>query len=371
MHRYKIILSTIGIICLVQCVHLWAEKSGTWDKLLDLPAIGVPVVTHSPETSWGFGAGLQGYFKLPEASRTSIVYADGCYTLNKQYYISAGGTLYFGGKTPWFMTLNGSYRNYPDVYFGLGNTITENRKHGTSFNSQRGQARIETQIYLPANWSIGPLFNFLHETIDTAPLSAKASLSPLTIMWGLGVVTQYDTRDTIYYPTSGLFFKASVTHYDKALGSTARLTYLKADLRHFVPLPYTIVFAWQFTTEWALSDNISSIPFRCLPTLGGQDLVRGVRRNMFCDNAMVALQTEFRFPIWRFIRLHVFAGIGDVYNTDNWNWTTPKIGYGLGLRLGINKAKVNIRFDIARNNIYKEWNTWNSYSFYLTATEAF
>jgi hypothetical protein len=92
---------------------------------------------------------------------------------------------------------------------------------------------------------------------------------------------------------------------------------------------------------------------------------------MFTDNAMMALQAEFRFPIWRFIRIHAFAVIRDVYNTEHWNWATPKIGYGLGLRVGINKAKINIRFDIARNNIYKEWNTLNSYSFYLTATEAF
>lgn len=340
------------------------DSLSTWDKVLNWPVIGVPVVTHSPETNWGFGAGIQGYFKMPEADKTSIVYGDGCYTLNKQYYISVGGTFYFGGKTPWFLSFRGGYRNYPDVFYGLGNTITEDRKKGKSFDSQRGTAHVEAQLYLPAHWSIGPLFSFIHE---------RSTLSeyPYTLMWGLGVVTQYDTRDVLYYPSDGLFFKASVTHFDKALGSTARVTYLKADLRHFVPLPYTIVFAWQFTTEWALSDDISSIPFRCLPTLGGQDLVRGVRRNMFTDNAMMALQAEFRFPIWRFIRIHAFAGIGDVYNTDHWNWATPKIGYGLGLRVGINKAKVNVRFDVARNNIYKEWNTLDSWSFYLTATEAF
>ena len=339
--------------------------------MLNWPVIGVPVITHSPETSWGFGAGIQGYFKMPEAERTSIVYGDGCYTLNNQYYISTGGTFYFGGKTPWFLSFRGGYRNYPDMYYGLGNTITEERKKGQRFDSQRGTAHIEAQLYLPAHWSIGPLFSFMHEKINSEAINAAGLQHEVTTMWGLGVVAQYDTRDILYYPSSGIFFKSSVTHYDKALGSTARVTYLKADLRHFVPLPYTIVFAWQFTTEWALSDDVSSIPFRCLPTLGGQDLVRGVRRNMFCDNAMMALQAEFRFPIWRFIRIHAFAGIGDVYNTDHWNWTTPKIGYGLGLRVGINKAKVNVRFDIARNNIYKEWNTWESWSFYLTATEAF
>ena len=45
--------------------------------------------------------------------------------------------------------------------------------------------------------------------------------------------------------------------------------------------------------------------------------------------------------------------------------------HGIGLRAAINKAKVNIRFDIARSNVDPRWNNINAYSFYLTATEAF
>ena len=361
----------LGILCLLPFIQVRGEGSRTWDKIWSLPAIGVPIVTHSPETNWGFGLGVQGYFKLPEAERTSLVYLDGCYTLNKQYYISLGGTLYFGGVTPWFLLVRGSYRNYPDSYYGIGN-IAEEHLHGQSYISRRGAVRLEPQIYLPANWSIGPLFDFQYEEISNLQIlkSSNTEGSP-SVMWALGAVTQYDTRDTLYYPHKGILFKASVAHYEPALGSTARMTCLQADLRQFITLPKDIIFAWQFKTEWALSDNISTIPFQFLPTLGGQDLVRGLRRNMFRDNVLMALQAEFRFPIWKFIRFHAFAGIGDVYNTDHWNWATPKIGYGLGLRVGINSAKVNIRFDIARNNIYKEWNTWESYSFYLTATEAF
>ncbi len=391
----------IGMLCLLPFVQVRGEGSRTWDKIWSLPAIGVPIIVHSPETNWGFGAGVQGYFKLPDAERTSIVYGDGCYTLNKQYYISVGGTIYFGGSTPWFMLFRGGYRNYPDTYYGIGNTITEERLHGTPYTSQRGTAHIETQLYLPANWSIGPLFDFIHEKtgnweneemgkwenekitndqindkIVNRPYSEADRLTVrrkeiVNTMWALGVVTQYDTRDTLYYPHKGIFFKASAAHYEPALGSTARMTHLQADLRQFIPLPKDIIFAWQFKTEWALSDEEETIPFQILPTLGGQDLVRGVRRNMFRDNVMMALQAEFRFPIWNFLRLHAFAGIGDVYNTDHWNWATPKIGYGLGLRIGINDAHINIRLDVARNNIYKNWNTWESYAFYLTATEAF
>ena len=108
-----------------------------------------------------------------------------------------------------------------------------------------------------------------------------------------------------------------------------------------------------------------------LPRLGGQDGLRGINSDMFRDDIMMALQAELRIPIWSIFRATIFAGVGDVYDFHNWHWAIPKVGYGLGLRAAINKAKVNIRFDIARSNVDPRWNTINAYSFYLTATEAF
>jgi hemolysin activation/secretion protein len=108
-----------------------------------------------------------------------------------------------------------------------------------------------------------------------------------------------------------------------------------------------------------------------LPRLGGQDGLRGVNSDMFRDDIMMALQAELRIPIWSVFRAAVFAGIGDVYDYHNWHWEVPKVGYGVGLRAAINKAKVNIRFDVARSNVDPRWNDIKAYSFYLTATEAF
>jgi hypothetical protein len=92
---------------------------------------------------------------------------------------------------------------------------------------------------------------------------------------------------------------------------------------------------------------------------------------MFRDDAMLALQGELRFPVFSLLSGAVFAGVGDVYCYDDWRWTTPKVGYGIGLRLKVNKANINVRVDLARNNLYKSWTARESYSFYLTVTEAF
>ena len=69
------------------------------DSVLNLPAMGIPVINYSPESTWEFGAAAQGYFRLPNQERTSILQLDGTYSLNHQWYINTQGNLYFGKKT--------------------------------------------------------------------------------------------------------------------------------------------------------------------------------------------------------------------------------------------------------------------------------
>lgn len=359
-----------NVVGLLVCIYIGTcARAMSLDSIVNLPAMGVPVINYTPETSWEFGAAAQGYFCLPGQTKTSIVQLDGAYSLKQQWYINTQGTIYFGGQQPWQLQYKFGYSHRPTAFYGIGNQGTTDigmRRSGIPFNLQRGYVDIQTRIYLGHNWSLGPLFDFQH--LRTA-LPDSLHPHPTALQWGLGLVAQYDTRDRVYYPTRGLFFKAAVTHYEKALGSTARMTLLHIDLRQFVPLPHDFVWAWQFRSQWALSAG--DTPYPMMPCLGGQDGLRGINKSMFRDDAMLALQTELRIPIWSIFRATAFAGIGDVYDIHDWQWATPKVSYGLGLRMSINRAKVNIRFDVARSNVDPRWNTMDAYSFYLTATEAF
>jgi outer membrane protein assembly factor BamA len=204
------------------------------------------------------------------------------------------------------------------------------------------------------------------------------TVNPL-VQVALGAVAQYDTRDNVFYPRKGIFAKVSAAaawtnKIEIQEGQQATINgLLAADIRQYIPLPHDLVIAWQLKTQLMLSEyHISHMTlYPMLPRLGGQDGLRGINSDMFRDDIMMALQAELRIPIWSVFKATVFAGIGDVYDYHNWHWTTPKVGYGLGLRAAINKAKVNIRFDVARSNVDPRWNNINAYSFYLTATEAF
>ena len=370
------------------------------DSLLNLPAMGIPVVNYSPESTWEFGAAAQGYFRLPNQERTSIVQLDGTYSLNRQWYINAQGSLYFGRKnhttqpyttlhhtTPhsWQLQFRAGYSDRPATYYGVyddphfanqGNTGIGMLRKGLPYQLQRGYLNIQTPIYVGKNIAVGPMADMLIARFSIQ--DTYTTVNPL-VQIALGATAHYDSRDNVFYPSKGIFAKVTAAaawtnKIEIPQGQQATINgLLSADFRHYVPLPSNLVFAWQFKAQLMLSEyDISHLTlYPMLPRLGGQDGLRGIHSDMFRDDIMLALQAELRIPIWSIFRAAVFAGIGDVYDYHNWHWAVPKVGYGIGLRAAINKAKVNIRFDIARSNVDPRWNNINAYSFYLTATEAF
>ncbi|MBR1996516.1 MAG: BamA/TamA family outer membrane protein [Paludibacteraceae bacterium] len=355
------------------------------DSLLNLPAMGIPVVNYSPESTWEFGAALQGYFRLPNQERISIVQFDGAYSLRNQWYVNTQGNLYFGGQKTWQLQFRTGYSDCPATYYGTyhdsyfaneGNMNIGMLRKGTPYQSQRGYLNIQAPIYVDENIAVGPMTDVLVARFDIQ--NTYTTINPL-VQVALGAVVQYDSRDNVFYPSKGIFAKVSATagwtnKVEIPQGQQSIINgLLAADLRQYIPLSHSLVLAWQFKTQLMLSRyEISHITlYPMLPRLGGQDGLRGVNSDMFRDDIMMALQAELRIPIWSIFRATVFAGIGDVYDYHNWHWSVPKVGYGVGLRAAINKAKVNIRFDIARSNVDPRWDSINAYSFYLTATEAF
>ncbi len=349
------------------------------DSVMNLPAMGIPVVNYSPESTWEFGAAAQGYFCLPNQERISIVQLDGTYSLRHQWYINAQGNLYFGGNRLWQLQFKAGYSNRPATYYGVGNegdTGIGMLRGGISYQMQRGYLNVQAPIFVGKYFSVGPMVDLL--VADFSIPNQYTTVNPL-VQTALGTVVQYDSRNNVFYPTRGLFFKMSAlaaltNKADIPEGQHATVNgILSADLRQYISLPYDLVIAWQLKGYFMLSEYYIShrTLYPMLPRLGGQDGLRGINSDMFRDDIMLAFQTELRVPIWSIFRAAIFVGIGDVYDFHNWHWAMPKVGYGLGLRAAINKAKVNIRFDVARSNVDPRWNTIQAYSFYLTATEAF
>ncbi len=356
-------------------------NSNRWDALMNWNFMALPYPSYSPETSWQFGiTGVWYFHTSKQSTQFSDLNFDMGYTLNRQWYINANSRIYFNTTTRWYIDTYLSTKHYPDLFFGITNNIDSVYNPAIQYISNFIDIQARPNLYISKYWLAGAKIHFRYEnsiisqqTIEDNQQANKSSFHNgfgKNIFLGIGGAISYDTRSNNYYPLHGLFFKTTITYYKQIKLNNQQSTInrqqssanFQIDLRHYIPLYQKLIFAWNFRTEWALGNNI---PFQLLPTIGGQDLVRGIRQNKFKENTLFALQTELRIPIWKFLKGAVFASIGDVYDYNNWRWTTPKIGYGIGLRACIHQAKTNIRFDVARQNYSNDW------SFYFTVKEAF
>ena len=383
-----------------------------WDALMNWNFMALPYPSYSPETSWQFGiTGVWYFHTSKQSTQFSDLNFDMGYTLNRQWYVNANSRIYFNTSTRWYIDAYLSAKHYPDLFFGTTNNIDSVYNPALRYTSNFIDLQARPSFYISKHWLAGANIRLryensqlnttetqtaqycppvLEERAQRAEGGLNSKLSTLNsklyngfgenIFLGIGGAISYDTRSNNYYPLHGLFFKTTITYYQQfslnnsspKLGEVPQAegyanfqlsTFnFQIDLRQYIPLYKELILAWNFRTELALGNNI---PFQLLPTIGGQDLVRGIRQNKFKDNTLFALQTELRIPIWRFLKGAVFASIGDVYNYNNWQWATPKIGYGAGLRACIHQAKTNIRLDVARQNYSNDW------SFYFTVKEAF
>ena len=358
-------------------------ESNRWDALMNWNFMALPYPSYSPETSWQFGiTGVWYFHTSKENQQFSDLNFDMGYTLNQQWYINANSRIYFDTQTRWFLDTYLSAKHYPDLFFGTTNNIDSVYNPAIKYTSNFIDLKAKPSFYITNHWLAGAT---LHIRYDNSTLLIPHSSFLIqngfgeNLFLGIGGAISYDTRSNNYYPLHGLFFKTTITYYQQIPFGSQQSTVngqqncgsfltpnssflILIDLRQYIPLYKELILAWNFRSEWAVGNNV---PFQLLPTIGGQDLVRGIRQNKFKDNTLFALQTELRIPIWRFLKAAVFGSVGDVYNYNNWQWATPKIGYGAGLRACIHQAKTNIRFDVARQNYSNDW------SFYFTVKEAF
>lgn len=354
---------------------------------MNWPVVAVPSVSYSPETSWSFGAGGSVFFRLPsdEEGRSSEVSFDGAWTLNRQWYVNTSAHLYITNR--WQLRTKLSYRHYPDSYYGLGNEFPT-EEHFWSEDEEHTVSLPYRYTMKQLAFMAEPLYRVGAHSYVGGMADLRYDASGVRGEWlytAIGPSVLYDKRfRSLYYPLRGLFFKSQALYSPlwytddfgplKALNSAVRLT---ADFRHYVPLYHDadnewkdVILAYQLYADMLYPMGSFAAP-ELMPTLGGQDLLRGIRRGRVRDNAAFAAQAELRLPIWKIFRGCVFAGIGDAYNFRDWHWAMPKVGYGLGLRCRINPAGINLRFDVARSNISPSWSDINAYSFYFTVKEAF
>lgn len=323
--------------------------------------IALPITFYAEETNVGVGASA-GYYYGRNDSKISSIQANAIYTLKNQLSMNILPKIYSSTRDFYYSGhLRVNY--YPDKFFGIGrNTGDELEENYTSRNFS---VLLQRQRILFGTMMAGvqaQVNYYKAEDIKSGGLLSQGVVGMNDrFTAGLGLLLTWDTRNSMFYTSKGDFYRASLMVYSKAFGSSLNVTRFTLDLRNFYALAKKHTVAWQVYADMTWGET----PFQLMPALGGGDVLRGYYKGRYRDKMMLCVQTEYRFPIYKWLKGTAFAGVGDVASRlGGFSLSHSKVSYGLGLRARVNPVNVHLRLDAAF--------TGDRFpAFYITALEAF
>jgi outer membrane protein assembly factor BamA len=178
---------------------------------------------------------------------------------------------------------------------------------------------------------------------------------------GVGLFAKWDSRDNTFSSSRGSYCALSLNFFTPLLGSDFAFTQLTLDARKYVPVGRSSVLAVQGIFKSARGE----CPFQALPMFGGLNLLRGYYEGRYRDRSMLAVQAEYRRPLWGRFGFCAFAGLAQVQPEPGLLALSEfHSAAGVGLRYKFNRREnLNVRLDVGFAG--------PAPAFYLTFAEAF
>jgi outer membrane protein assembly factor BamA len=245
-----------------------------------------------------------------------------------------------------------AHRDYPqEDFFGLG--PDSNRDDQTSYAIQSnlfgGRIGVRPARIILAGGGLEYLSPRLGPGKDSRVPSIEQLFNPSTAP-GLDRSVDY-VRSMAFFEVDyrqpknarkGGWYRVDFSRFDDQ--TTARYTFnrVDADLRQFVGFlnGRRVVGARLFAST---SDTGAGevMPFYLMPTLGGNDTLRGFREYRFRGPNAILAQGEYRWEIWSGLEGALFYDAGKVTNTrSELNFKDLETDYGFGFRFNTDNAIV-------------------------------
>jgi hypothetical protein len=321
------------------------------------------ILFYTPETGIAGGAAALYLYRDPSSPRASALTADIIYTQKKQFIAEISGDQYFEQGQYRLMT-DLLFQKYPNKFFGIGNNTQESNEE--TYTPQTVFVKAVLYRNLSSHVNIGPIVRYenasMSETLAGGVLaSGFLPGSRGGVSAGVGIVANWDSRDNTFAAQSGSFYQLTTLFYRSAFGSDYSYDDIQIDLRNFFVTMTDHVFAIQAAGEFI--DGEAS--FQNLAKFGGQNILRGYYEGRYRNKNGVAIQAEYRIPVWWRFGVVGFAGVAQVADRfsslalDHF-WSAG----GMGLRFSWSpEERINIRMDYGAGS--------NSSGLYFTITEAF
>ena len=309
-----------------------------------------PVIVKSPEYKWGGGLAGSYFFKIKHDSvtRTSNFKAVTFFTVRRQLVFAAEGNIFFPSEKYILHTI-ASVSRFPDKFWGLGNTTPSSNLENYAISQVDVYPQLLRKVY--ANFFAGMGYEYQNVfEFDYNPggqsLFDKERITGRTggHISGASFILTWDTRNNAFSPSHGFYAQYLFGTYQDFLGSQFNFTIQNWDARKYFPLRKNRVLAMQFN----MIVTTGNVPIRNLANIGSSSYMRGYYEGRYTDRDLIALQVEYRTPVWKRWGAVFFAGGGKVSSTfyDLIDFSSIKPSAGIGLRFSLNsREKLNLRVD--------------------------
>jgi outer membrane protein assembly factor BamA len=245
-----------------------------------------------------------------------------------------------------------AHRDYPqEDFFGIGPGSARGNQTSYAIRSDSFGARagVRPLPLLMAGGGLEYLNPRLGEGKDSRVPSIETLFNPSSAP-GLGESVDY-LRSMAFLevdyrqpknPRRGGWYRIDFSRYDDR--TTGRYTFnrVDTDLRQFVGfLAGRRVIAARLFVSTSDTGAGQVMPFYAMPTLGGNDSLRGFREYRFRGPHAILTQTEYRYEIWSGLDGALFYDTGKVADTrSDLNFKDLERDYGFGFRFNTNNAIV-------------------------------
>jgi hypothetical protein len=252
----------------------------------------------------------------------------------------------------------GSRRDYPqENYFGLG---PDSNRYDRSdyairtdhFGGRAGVRPVEHLLvgggaeYLKPRLGAGQNDRFPDVPVVFPP-SEVPGIDSRSDFMRTEAFLEVDYREPLYAKKGG-WYRFDFSHYDDRTTNQFTFNRLDADVRQFFGfLAGRRVIATRLFVSTSDTDAGQTMPFFFMPTLGGNDTLRGFREYRFRGPHAILAQAEYRWEIWSGFDGALFYDAGKVADTrSDLNFKDLESDYGIGFRFNTNNG-VMFRVDAA------------------------
>jgi Omp85 superfamily domain len=338
-----------------------------------------PIINSSPLIGVGVGAGIAGTvdFTGDGKTRPSKYSTSFVFTSNEQISVPLRADLTLPGGD-WTAVLMWRWSKWPSPTWGLGGATPDSARATIDRNSLRLHQTVNRRLAGNLYAGAGAYLDYDFEVHDQGTAGGGPSAfseypygtGSSSFSLGPGVRLVWDDRDSVVYPTRGVYANLAYAFSPTWLGSSNSWQSFFAEGRTYVPMSRRFVLAL-WTYGWF---SFGEVPYLRLPSIGSEPegrSGRGYIEGRHIGKALLYGEAELRVLLWEWlgasggVNLHSVSqpGANGIFQDEpRFQYWYPALVAGLKIAV-VKDSHANLNFDFA-------WGKASS-GFYINFSESF